>query len=122
MHLRLLSSVCAVALGLAFAPAAWADDMPGVDDGSAVAVENSTAAVNNNENSVENEFEADDSFNRENKTEIDTTVEDALNHEIETEESFNTRRILQRRSLDHQTSRERSEDGRRGRRTLQYRN
>ncbi len=37
MQLKLLSSVCAVALGLAFAPAAWAEDANDNDDGNAIA-------------------------------------------------------------------------------------
>ncbi|QGZ96542.1 hypothetical protein [Terricaulis silvestris] len=44
MQLRLFSSVCAVALGLAFALMAWADDGSSTDEGSASAVENSVAA------------------------------------------------------------------------------
>ena len=44
MQLKLMSSVCAVALALAFAPAAWAGyDEPGIDDGNAIASDGSTA-------------------------------------------------------------------------------
>ena len=92
MQLNLLSSVCAVALGLAFAPAAWADDDGTSIDGSAIAVDGSTAAVDNSE--TENEFEARNSFNSQSAdsysnqetTKVDTSVEDSFNHEVETEE------------------------------------
>src|SRR5262245_46154108 len=55
MQLKLLSSVCVVALGLAFAPGAWAYDEPSVDDGSAVAIEGNATASN-----TETETTADD--------------------------------------------------------------
>ena len=46
MQLKLMSSVCAVALALAFAPAAWAGyDEPGIDDGNAIASDGSTATI-----------------------------------------------------------------------------
>ena len=60
MQLKLMTSVCAVALGLAFAPAAWANG--GTDiEGNAVAVDGSSAAIDNSE--TESEFEARNSFN-----------------------------------------------------------
>jgi hypothetical protein len=55
MQLKLLSSVCVMALGLAFAPGAWADDAPSVDDGSAVSIEGDATAT-----ATENDVEVDD--------------------------------------------------------------
>jgi hypothetical protein len=88
MQLKLLSSVCAVALGLAFAPGAWAQEAE-TEKVVTLANEGSNATTTTTTSSSENEFEADESFNTVNHNDTENTsvavMEDSLNTENKSE-------------------------------------